>query len=287
SRFWTDFHSIQTSFNRRFRDGWQFGINYSLTLRQAGTNTLAANEGLRVRSGPGATFTDDPTWAEAEDLLGAINDGMVRHIIKANAVWDLPDYQASSAGGRVLSALVNDWQLAAVLTAGSGGRYEVGYSYQTGGSNQNLTGSPNYAARPRIVGDPGSGRSSNQYAQVNADAFAGPLPGGLALESGRNYMVGCPDRTVDLALSRAIRLGGTRALELRADFFNVFNAVVFNGRQATLQLVSPTDQTVRNPQYNEDGSLNQNRLRPQDAGFGAATAAQPMRSVQLQVRFRF
>jgi len=287
ARFWTDFHSIQTSFNRRFRDGWQFGVNYTLTLRQAGTNTLASNEGVRIRPNGDGTWSEDPTWAEAETLLGAVNDGIRRHVLKANAVWDLPDYRGTSAAGRVLGAIINDWQLAGVLTAGSGAAYEVGYSYQTGGSNVNLTGSPNYAARIRIVGDPGSGCSGNQYAQFNTAAFAGPLPGSQGLESGRNYMVGCPDRTVDLALSRTIRLGGGRALELRADVFNAFNAVVFNGRQATLQLVSPTDQTVRNPQYNEDGSLNQNRLRPQDAGFGAATAAQPMRSVQLQVRFRF
>ena len=50
---------------------------------------------------------------------------------------------------------------------------------------------------------------------------------------------------------------------------------------------SPTDQTVRNPQYNADGTLVQTRLTPQNAGFGAVTAAQAMRSVQLQLRFQF
>ena len=38
-RFWNSFHSIQTSYNRRFRNGLQFGLNYTLTLSQSGTNT--------------------------------------------------------------------------------------------------------------------------------------------------------------------------------------------------------------------------------------------------------
>ena len=36
-------------------------------------------------------------------------------------------------------------------------RYTVGYSYQSGGTSVNLTGSPDYAARIRVVGDPGHG----------------------------------------------------------------------------------------------------------------------------------
>jgi hypothetical protein len=36
-----------------------------------------------------------------------------------------------------------------------------------------------------------------------------------------------------------------------------------------------------------DGTLNPARLRPADAGFGAATGAQNMRNLQLQVRFQF
>jgi hypothetical protein len=76
-------------------------------------------------------------------------------------------------------------------------------------------------------------------------------------------------------------------LQLRADAFNAFNIVNFNGRQAQIQYTNPTAQTVRNPQFNADGSLNQERLKPQDAGFGAVTSASAMRTVRLTVRFSF
>jgi len=35
------------------------------------------------------------------------------------------------------------------------------------------------------------------------------------------------------------------------------------------------------------GSLNPSRLKPKDAGFGAANAANAMRNSQLQLRFQF
>jgi hypothetical protein len=69
--------------------------------------------------------------------------------------------------------------------------------------------------------------------------------------------------------------------------FNAFNVLVYSGRQAQLQLVSPTNQSIRNAQYNPDGTINDQRLTPRNAGFGAVTGAQGMRSVQLQIRYSF
>jgi hypothetical protein len=54
-----------------------------------------------------------------------------------------------------------------------------------------------------------------------------------------------------------------------------------------MQLTSPTNQTLTNNQFNADGSLNTARVKPNQAGFGAVTGAQAMRSVQAQVRFQF
>ena len=286
--FWTDFHSIQASLNRRFRNGLQFNVNYTLTMRQAGTNTLNSNEGMRLVLDPDTlTLSEHPSWAEAERLLGE-NNGLRRHTMRGNVVWDMPDLRSDSAAGRVVGAIVNDWSLGAVLTLGSGAPYTVGYSYTTAGGSLNLTGTPNYAARVNIVGDPGSGCDrGNQYRQFNTDAFAGPTTGSVGTESGRNYLSACGDRNIDLALSRTIRLGGGRAIELQAQFFNVFNIVNYSGRSTTMQMNNPTAQTVQNFQYNADGSINDSRTRPQNAGFGAVSSAQAMRSTQLQVRFRF
>ncbi len=69
--------------------------------------------------------------------------------------------------------------------------------------------------------------------------------------------------------------------------FNALDTVIYTGRNTTLQLVSPTDQTVRNAQYLDNGQLNPDRRTPRTAGFGAATSAAAMRSLQLQLRLQF
>ena len=201
---------------------------------------------------------------------------------------------------------MNDWQLSGVLTAGSAyqpgglqangttqvnnqnnGRYDLTYTYQSNGTNTNLTGSPDYAARVLFIGDPGSGCSSNQYQQFNTAAVKGPTYGSVGLESGRFLFGGCPDHTVDLAIARNIRLGGSRNLQFRLDVFNAFNVVIYNDRNRNVILRSPTDQTVVNSQYLADGTLDPARLTPRNAGFGAATGAQPLRNLQLQIRYGF
>jgi len=42
-----------------------------------------------------------------------------------------------------------------------------------------------------------------------------------------------------------------------------------------------------NSQFNADGTVNQSRLKPNNAGFGAATGARGLRNIQLQLRFQF
>ena len=82
-------------------------------------------------------------------------------------------------------------------------------------------------------------------------------------------------------------MGGQRSLQFRLDVFNVFNTVIYNDRQRDVTFRSPTDLTIVNSQYLPDGTLDPNRLTPRTAGFGAATNAQPLRNLQLQIRFGF
>ncbi|HEV3214597.1 MAG TPA: carboxypeptidase-like regulatory domain-containing protein [Vicinamibacterales bacterium] len=283
-RFWTQYDSIQTSFNRRFRAGWQAGVNWTWSLRTNG-NTSSP---LHLQHAADGTLSTWPGQAQADELLK--NVGNRPHIFKANFLWQLPGVNGSGGAGNVLAAIANDWQVSGVVTAGSGTPYDVTYSYTTGGANVNLTGSPNYPARIRVIGSPGSGCLSDPYKQFNTAAFAGPTYGSTGTESGANLMSGCADHTVDLSIARTIRVGGNRAIQFRADAFNVFNASIFNGlnaRQLTLQMDNPTSQVIQNSQYNADGTLNAARLAPKNAGFGAATGAQANRSVQVQLRLQF
>jgi hypothetical protein len=278
TEFWDTYHSLQVSLNRRYRNGLLFGANYTYGI------SFKGNTGLQKR----LVHAADGTIAVSPDqeAYEALNENLDRrpHVLKANAVWDLP---STDSLGRVVDAVLSDWQLSGVLTAASGPAYDLSFSYNANGSAKNLTGSPDYNARIVYLGDPGSGCSGDQYAQFNRNAVTGPGYFSTGLESGRNALRGCADKTVDLAVARNIRLGGARQMQFRLDVFNAFNVAIINARQTQVQYNSPTDLTLRNSQFLADGSVDPNRLIPRNAGFGGATGAQAMRNLQVQIRFQF
>ena len=112
---------------------------------------------------------------------------------------------------RALGIVANDWHLSGIWTAATGAYYTIGAGYQNGGGNVNLTGSPDFGGRVRVVGDPGKGcDNSNLNQQFNLAAFQGPVVGSVGLESGNDYLRGCFSHTLDLAVARNIRLPGGR-----------------------------------------------------------------------------
>jgi hypothetical protein len=280
TRFWDTYHSLQFNVNRRFARGFSFGANYTHGI------SLKGNTGIsqRFQHAPDGTISlrsDEAQWEKLNETLDA-----VPHLFKANAIWNSPGIKNH---GGVLLNLTRDWQISSVATVASGGTYGIGYSYVSNGANVNLTGSPDWGARVALLDGLGSGCSDSQYAQFNGSAIRPPTFGSVGMESGRNYMRGCLTRNVDMSLVRRIRVSHSERYraELRADVFNAFNTVDINGRNTSVQFTSPTNLTVVNSQFNADGSLNQSRLKPNNAGFGAATGARGLRNIQLQLRFQF
>ena len=169
-----------------------------------------------------------------------------------------------------LKGLTNDWRLSGVWTASTGGAYTVGVSYQGGGGSQNITGSPNYGGRVRILSNPGSGCVSVVYRQFETADSAGPLMGSVGLESGSDYLRGCFNTVLDLSIARDIRLGESKRLQFRLDVFNAPNQLRITGRNTTTNMVSPLDQTVTNLLFDASANLIPSRSQPKNPGFGFA-----------------
>jgi hypothetical protein len=113
--------------------------------------------------------------------------------------------------------------------------------------------------RPNLVGDPNllaGGRSVNRW--FNTAAFE-PAPAFTIGTSSRNPVRGPGYRNLDLALMRRLPLSSARALELRAEIFNVTNTPHFMAPNTVV------------------GS----------AAFGTITAAGDPRVVQLALKFLF
>ena len=210
------------------------------------------------------------------------------HLLKATAVWQLPTLKNTEGAMKTVGYIVNDWQLSSVWTAATGSPYAAAFSYQGGGSSVNLTGSPDFGSRIQVVGAAGEGCSDNQFAQFNALAFAGPVAGSTGLESSNNYLKGCFSSVIDLSIQRIVRLGGGRSVTFRIDMFNMPNNSQITGRVNSMTMNSQaTNTTIVNNQYNADGSVNQTRVQPQNAGFGAANSWQAPRTMQAYIRFSF
>jgi hypothetical protein len=277
---WQTFHSVQLSFLRRFKNGLSFGFNDTITLYNH------TNSGARLQHDPvTGQFSYRSDQQAADDLF---QTDPQRHIMKGNFVWDLPDLKRSQSTLRAIGMVVNDWQLSGIWTASTRGTYTVSQNYQSGGSSVNLTGSPDYGARVRVVGDPGKGCSDDRYRQFTAAAFQGPVVNSLGLESGNNYLHGCFNSTLDLSIARNIRLPKGRNIQLRVDMFNAPNSAIITGRQTTMNLSSPNDPvTITNLPFDANGNLVAARSLPKNAGFGVANGYQSPRSVQGQIRFSF
>jgi hypothetical protein len=280
--FYDTYHSIQASANRRFKNGFSFGAAYTYGI------SLKGNTGLNQRliHAADGTITLRADEQAYEDLLSTLDRRP--HFFKFNSVWNSPGV---SDRGAFLRELTRDWQLSGILTASSGAAYDLGYSYTSAGANVNITGSPDWAGRVILGSDLGSGCSDNQYGQFNAAAVRGPGYNSLSMESSRLYLRGCMNKNVDLSITRRIRFGKifneSRRLEFRADIYNALNAAIINARSTSATFNNPTSMTLTNNQYNADGSVNAARVLPKTAGFGAATGAQAMRNIQLELRFTF
>jgi hypothetical protein len=283
--FHREMHGLQFSVQRRFSKGFSAGLNWNLTLMDQGNYSADYSVVQRMQHNADGTVTLRADQKQWEEMMK--DQGTPTHIFKGNFVWDMPDLHASSTGGKVVGYIINDWQLSGVWTAQTGGGYSLGYGYQTAGTAQNLTGTPDIGARIKIIGDPGSGCSDNQYKQFNTAAVLGPDYYSNGMESGRNYMHGCFQSVWDLSLARNVRLGGSRNFQFRAEVYNALNSSTYTSRITTISYNNPTSKTQINPQYLPDGTVDPRYVKPNAAQFGAVNGTLAPLTVQLQIRFAF
>jgi len=282
SSFHDEYHSIQATVNRRFAHGFSFAAAYTYGI------SLTGNTGLLLHYTYGASGSAPALWS-GQAAYEALNNTLDRrpNFLKVNATWEAPGVNGM---GAVVHQLTKDWQMSGILTAASGTAYSLGYSYNSAGSNVNITGSPDFGGKVVLGNNLGSGCSGNPFSEFNASAVTGPTYGSTGTESGRNYLRGCPIDNVDTSVVRRFRFWKfqeARRFEFRADIFNTLNAVIINGFNTTATFNNPTAMALQYSQFNSDGTIASGRQLPKNAGFGAATGAAAMRSIQLEVRFGF
>ena len=279
--FHNTYHSLQLSVNRRFNHGFSVAANYTYGISLTGNTQLTQRF---TETGPGVLVLRSD-----EAAYEALNNTLDRrpHYLKMNATWSVPGI---TSRGSFLHVVTGDWQISGVLTATSGTDYTPTYTYQQNGSNVNITGSPDFAGMVVLGPNLGTGCSTNQFAQFNGAAVTGPTYGSVEMESARNSLRGCPTDNVDTSAVRKFhfwKFKESKTFEFRADIFNTMNAVMINARQSQAQFNNPSSMTLVNNEYSSGTTIANGKSLPQNAGFGAATGAQNMRNIQLEVRIGF
>jgi hypothetical protein len=275
--------------NRRFSHGFSFGANYTAGLSLRGNNGLTQRY-VYSSNGTISLWSGEAAW----EALNSFQDP-TPNFLKVNTSWDAPGFKTAGNGNGFLGTVVNqvtkDWNISGVLTAYSGGSYLPGYSYQSGGGNVNITGSPDFGGGVVIKGPLGSGCTGNQFAQFNTANIAGPSYGSTDMESGRNNDIrGCPVEQVDLAIVRRFhfwKFRESRTFMFRTDIFNALNGAMITSRNTTATFNNPTSMTLANPEFDASGNILAGKQLPQNAGFGAATGALGSRNIQFEVRIGF
>jgi Carboxypeptidase regulatory-like domain/TonB dependent receptor len=200
----SSYNALQTKFQRQFSRGLDFLLTY--TWGKAMTNTEGGGFPADVRN---VRNDHGPASWDRE------------HTATLEHNWDLPFGRTrywKLGGSKVADAILGGWRLSGVHTFASG------LPFTPVVSNAPLLNTDFSQMRADVVGNPDVPNPSAAL-WFNPAAFTEPQQPFRNGTAGRNSLRGPNLFTSDFSLSKNLLTSERRALELRADAFNVFNHV--------------------------------------------------------------
>jgi hypothetical protein len=202
------YHSLQTKLERRAGNGLTVLVSYTWSKSISGP----ADVGGLVGGGNFGATALDPLNPRADRSLSIFD---IPHRFVGTALWDVPYFRHMTGFKKLL---LDGFQVSTILSAVSGDPSQVTYS----GASVNASSA---AARPDVV--PGqvpyiSRGSRTQTRVFNTAAFKTPALAtyGNAPRTGAVRLPGLFND--DLSVTKGLKFGESRNLQLRADFFNAF-----------------------------------------------------------------
>jgi len=223
-----------------------------------------------------------------------------KHVFTASYTYDIPKISHAlhfnnGFGRRVL----DDWRFAGVVTAFSGAPYSPSFSIQQANSTTSVSlgnvflGTGDLTPRLLVTGSPNSASGP-----VYFDASGLGIPALGSNGTGpRNFLNGLGSFANDMSLIKSIKITEKHAFELRINAFNPFNQVRRINTNTSIQY------KANGPTYangftiiNTGAQLAANQVaagKPAFQGYingeglVSLTNVQPMRIIELGLRFRF
>jgi hypothetical protein len=238
------------SFRLQRRPVRGIGGQVSYTLAKSRDNAPSIGGG-----GGGGTGVMAQNDQDLESEWGLSNFDQ-RHRFNASVNVELPfgPNRRWLANGGPWAAMLEGWRLTTTFNADAGTPLTARVRASSRDVAQGLNGAlrADYSGAAIAVDDPGIDRF------FNTGAFSVPSAG-LFGSSARNIIIGPGSRQLDGQLTRDVRLGGTRTVSIQFRANNLLNMVNYTS----------VDTWVNSPT------------------FGQVLGVRPMRSAQLNLRFRF
>ena len=270
----SNYNALNANLVRRFSAGLQLQANYRWS------------KSIDQLSYEGPGFVTNQTFPQDNRTERGPSDFDVRHFFNLSGLYELPFFRRrNDFAGKVLGG----FEVTGVVTARTG----FPFTPVVGGCTSTPGGPSLCPVRPQGYRGPTSLDTSDQ-AFITGSNFPGggapfftvfDLPNNSIAPPGigRNSFRGPSYFNVDMSVVKHTRLGGflgeASELELRANFFNVFNQLNLKPFEFGSDATTIGFFDARGP--NEPGVLNNNPR------FGIATAGLAGRVVELQARFRF
>lgn len=254
----TMYEGLIMRYQHQMSHGLSILANY--TFQRALTNGFDPNSSSAV--------SNQITSCHRCDLGPTAED--IPHSLVVSALYDLPFGKGKTFGSHVsgpVDAVIGGWRLTTIGTFNHGQPIEI--------TAPNETSSTGIQARPNRLcnGNDSNFKDhmrTNGYIEFNPLCFATPAPGYFG-NAGRGLIYAPGQDQVDFSLVKTFHLYERARLELRGEFFNVFNHP---------QFLNPVASTA-NLHTNSDGTLAANNT------FGVVSSARDGRIVQLAGRIVF
>jgi hypothetical protein len=222
--FRSSYHSLQLRLDRRMARTFSFSGSYALSKNL--TNQPENTTGL-ISSIPNP-FDLDSLWGPS--LLDR------RHVVAASWVWS-PQYTFSNA---VASAALNGWTVTGLhrIQSGSPLVFTMGTDVAQNGilqpNGQYALLVPGMTADDVRKNHSSTGDMVAMYFNTAAFVPVNSVPRGIYGDARRGLIYGPGDVNTDLAVMRYVDLPLNVRLQLRGEFFNLFNQVNFSNPNTTV-----------------------------------------------------
>ncbi len=221
NRITSNYHGLNTQLNRRFRDGLAFQLAYTYG-KSLDYNSDVFGEG--PNSGGSGNLLVDP-------LNSALDYGRsnfdIRHRFVANFLWEVPFLRARQG---MLARILGGWQINTIfpiqtglpLSVINGAPFLAGGDFNADGTANDRVDTPSFGNQ--FSHTPSTAEFTSGVFQ--ASDFPTPAAGNNG-NLGKNTFTGPSFWTVDVSLFRnfTLPIDEKPKLQLRAEFFNLFNRV--------------------------------------------------------------